>query len=117
MSDIKPFSAALSEMSTAGASLMNSDWSSIYMMMEKFNEKPDDLPRFSEDPQKYCTENGFPLPKGVGIISYKTPQGLAYVNPKSEKPTASGVRVMAEMVSPIGGVCLVCIICGECSGN
>ena len=113
MPNIKPFAAALSEMKRAGSSLTTSDWSSIYVMMEKLNGKPEELKKFSEDPKNYCAENGFPLPDGVGIISYTDPQGLSYVNPESEKPTASGVRVMAEIISTAGRS-LTCIICGAC---
>jgi hypothetical protein len=43
MPDIKPFAAALSEMKKAGTSLTTSDWSSIYVMMEKLNGKADEL--------------------------------------------------------------------------
>ena len=113
MPNIKPFAAALSEMKRAGSSLTTSDWSSIYVMMEKLNGKPEELKKFSEDPKNYCAENGFPLPDGVGIISYTDPQGLSYVNPEYEKPTASGVRVMAEIISTAGRS-LTCIICGAC---
>jgi hypothetical protein len=113
MPNLEPFAAAHAELKRAGASLTISDWSSIYMMMEKLNGKADELKKFSGDPKAYCADNGFPLPDGVGIISYADPQGLSYINPESEKPTASGVRVIAEIHS-VHGRSLTCIVCAAC---
>ena len=113
MTDVSTMSLAIADMKAAGASLTNSDWSSIYKLMDRLSGNAEEIKKFSVDPVKYSSDAGIPIPNGVGIISYREPQGLGYTNPEAETPTTHGVRVMAEVVSS-AGIALVCIICGGC---